>query len=280
MGAYPGSFHPPIPPPPPPPKPRRGRGVTENGIPLGHRGGLTLDTAAFGDAEGDAAGGTISVAGSYPMSKRFFFDTRLPLGISAPRGADVALFAVGNPNVGVHGDIRANKAFWITLGGGLGLPVANQRSQNEVALELPPVPHGAWNMHDFYPNAVPLSFETLFEGHISSLILRLEIDPVFYIPYEPNDEPEFVIQHAGELQIGHAIGGGLRIQGVAVPTGDNFEFSYFDGDFYQLAFEPFFAIEDELLFARVGVLLPMDEQLGPPFEQSWGFRFKTGVHID
>ena len=49
---------------------------------------------------------------------------------------------------------------------------------------------------------------------------------------------EFAFQHAAEIQVGHALGGGLRLQGVALPTfNDVYKNSYAEGDLYQLAME-------------------------------------------
>jgi hypothetical protein len=76
-----------------------------------------------------------------------------------------------------------------------------------------------------------------------------------------------------EFQLGHEIGAGVRLQGVWLATTDA-------DDNYQLAFEPFFVIEKELLFLRFGMLLPLTEPLGAPFDPAWGIRAATGIHVD
>jgi hypothetical protein len=251
-------------------------GVTENGIPLAHRGGLILDTAVFsaGDETAGAAGGALALEVGLPLARRTFLDARLPMGFAQ-------VFVLGNPNLAIRQVIGSE--FWVSIGGALGMPVLNRRTQNAgLFYQYPPIPNGLWNLHDYFPNIVPLEFNLGLEGHSGPVIIRGQIDPVVWIPYGDNDEPELVLQHAAELQIGHRIGAGLRVQGVAIPTAESFGVAYplVRDDLYQLAFEPFFAAEGDLLFARLGILLPVDEQLGPPFGQSWGFRFKTGFRVD
>lgn len=253
--------------------------MTKDGIPLAHRGGLGLDTAVFsaGNEQDGAAGGSLSVELGLPLAKRTFLDARLPMGFATA-------FVLGNPNLGIRHVL--GREVWVSLGGALGLPVVNVRTQPFGAYQYPPIPNGLWNLHDYFPNIVPLEFNLGVEGHAGRyVILRGQVDPVLWIPYSRNDEPELVIQHAAELQVGHTLGGGLRLQGVAIPTGEDYGVNYplldrGGGDLYQLAVEPFLAAEGELLFARLGILMPLDEELGPPFDVSWGFRMKAGFHID
>jgi hypothetical protein len=99
----------------------------------------------------------------------------------------------------------------------------------------------------------------------------------------------FAFQHAAEVQIGHEIAGGLRYQGVVVPTHNTnlvgTDASNFPGgtdatDRYQGALEPFFRLYKGPLYLRLGLLLPLDKPLGKPFDHTWGVRFATGFTLD
>jgi hypothetical protein len=246
--------------------------VTTEGLPRDQRGGLTLDAAFGGSGDEDFAGGALILAPSIPLTDAVFLDLSLPFAIA--RGV-----AVGNPLVGVRGVVSLSDRAWLTPHGSLGLPVLNEDSQ-EVFYLAGPIVHGLWNLGAYSPNTVPIQAGLNVEGHIGSIvILRGQINLNVLIGYEDNDESEFSIEHAAELQLGHHIGGGLRLQGVALPTYENSELRFFDGDLYQFAIEPFFAFEGDLLFARAGLLLPIDELLGPPLVQSFALRLATGFRI-
>ena len=77
------------------------------------------------------------------------------------------------------------------------------------------------------------------------------------------------------------VGGGLRAQGMALPTFDNVGVRHAVArNLYVLAIEPFLAMERNLAFLRTGLLLPFDEELGPPLEHTWGFHLTMGVRAD
>jgi hypothetical protein len=39
-------------------------------------------------------------------------------------------------------------------------------------------------------------------------------------------------------------------------------------------------MERNLAFLRTGLLLPVDEELGPPLDHTWGFHLTMGVRVD
>jgi hypothetical protein len=145
-----------------------------------------------------------------------------------------------------------------------------------------------------------LSLRAAFEAHAGVLETRAEIEPVGGFLTKRSPDPDitsvsdyFALQHAVEIQVGHAIGGGLRYQGVWVPEvnaittvtntvfladgGVTFTTTY---DHYQGMLEPFFRIYHGPFFFRLGVLMPLDTPLGPPFYRSWGARVTAGWSID
>jgi hypothetical protein len=259
--------------PPPPPKPEPG--VTEDGIPFTMRGQLGLDGGFFSAGDEDASGASIDIVGSYPLLTSTFLDVRVPLAF-APND-----FAVGNVDVGAHHVFEATDGLWLSLGGGLGMPTLNEDTSSRDAYEIGSVTSALWHFGEFWPNSVPIRASFELEGHVGDIVtLRVFTNVLVMIGYEDNDEHELAIPHAVEVQFGHEFGGGLRVQGVALPTLDSAgQGASFEGDLYQLAMEPFFSYEGDLAFARVGIMMPLDGQLGPPFVQSWGFRLATGVRL-
>jgi hypothetical protein len=261
---------------PPRQRPDREPGVSKNGLPLTMRGQIGVDGGFFSAGDEDAAGGSIDIVGGIPLTKRTFLDLRVPLAF----GPDS--FAVGNVDVGAHHVLSVVDGLWISLGGGIGLPTLNEDTFDASAYEIGSVTSAHWRFSEFWPNSVPIRASFGLEGHVGDIVtLRFFTDLAVMIGYENNDEHELAIPHAIEVQFGHELGGGLRVQGVALPTlSDAGQRTSFDDDLYQLALEPFFSYEGETAFARAGIMMPLDGQLGPPFVQSWGFRLATGVRID
>lgn len=263
MGPPPAWGAPPEPPPPPPERPAGRPGVSKAGIPLARRGGLLLDGAAFTSMYGERYGTSLDVTGSLPLTDRSFFDGILPVGFPA--------VATGNPMLGVRYVASLSKRAWLDFGGSLGVPLLSEDAQ---ILLLAAIARAFWNAHHYTPDVLPLRVGAGFEWHGGPVELRIQADPIPMFPVRARDEVELLFQHAVELQVGHGIGGGLRLQGVA-STGR---------DAYQTALEPFLSIERDLVFLRTGLVLPLDEALGPPFstksQGSWGFRLATGVRVD
>jgi hypothetical protein len=265
----------PMPPPPPPPEPPPREGVNEEGIPLGQRGGLFLDTASFAAGDGDAAAAAFLVGASIPIFGRTFVEARLPFVITPGPSA------IGNVSVSARHVFDVVDDVWITFGGGLHLPTLREDTTPRGAYELGIVPRAMWDIGDFWPDSVPLRVGASVEGHVGLITLRVIADAIVLPGFGDNEEAEFVLQHAAEFQVGHEIAGGIRLQGVALPTFESTEVGEsFERDLYQFALEPFFAYEGELLFGRLGVMMPLDGELGPPFEQSWGLKLAAGVRVD
>jgi hypothetical protein len=226
------------------------------------RGGLKLELSRLSAGDADLAFGTIDVVAQIPIRPRTFLDARLPLVVGS----------LGNPMLGVHHVARLGQSAWLSAGGAFGFPLVHRR---EDLLAKGVVQQAYWNAHEFSPETVPIMPQLGFEAHAGATLFRLEADPILYISTSGRGDPmELAFQHAAEIQLGHEIGGGLRLQGVLFATSDASDI------FYQSAMEPFFLIEHQLLFLRFGLLLPLDEQLGPPFDETWGVRAATGLRLD
>jgi hypothetical protein len=271
---------------PPPYLPRTANeplGVSPEGIPLGWRGLIGLEFAGFSDAA-EYSSFALAAIGDIPLTSHVFFTARLPVGIAL---GEFNATMIGNAMLGARGVLRPGRGFWVGLSASSGLPLVSREADQQDAYQAPPVPNALWNIHEFFPNAVPFAFGVDLEGHLPvGLVFRLEIEPVLLPPFVGGEGFEFVLQHAGEVQIGRDIGGGLRLQGVALPTFEEIdnrsEFDYIsadDGDLYQFALEPFFRLERDRYMLRTGLMMPMDSSLGPPFVRSWGLRVQLGMRL-
>ena len=185
------------------------------------------------------------------------------------------------PMLGVHGVLSIGKTTWLSVGGALGLPLLSAGTQRDKGYAGAQVPNAFWNIHEYTPSVVPIEARVAIEGEAGPVTLRGELAPVIMIPIGRSDQIEVAIMHAIEAQIGHTFGGGLRLQGVALPTFEHTNGNTLaQGDLYQLAMEPFFVVQQPRYFVRTGMMLPLDSKLGPPFVGSFGFRLGVGVRLE
>jgi hypothetical protein len=188
--------------------------------------------------------------------------------------------------VGMHHVFRPADPFWIHLGGAFGFPLLRTPT-----LETLATAQGLWDLQHFGTALVPFSLRLAVEGHAGLFEFRVDVDPVWGIsiagaPSFPFQSVQttghlFALQHALEVQLGHAIGGGLRYQGVLIATNnDALGTSGPEGDHYQGCFEPFFRLYHDPLVVRLGLLMPVDPPLGGAFQKSWGVRASMGFSLD
>lgn len=252
--------------------------VTSKGLPLAERESLSLESTItlFTDAGSVPAAFMFDLVAGFPVADRTLVDVRLPITNISDRNNGVT--SVGNLMLGVHHVISLDPHMWLTVGGAIGMPL-NPRDFNGATTTA----GGAlWNLHEVYPGIIPLYGRVAFEDHLDSIVFRAEAEPVLYAPYTDQvrgapGKAQFSLQHAVEVQFGGAIGGGLRLQGFLFPTNDG---PLGTGDVYQLGMEPFLFIEKSTLFARLGLMMPLDEELGPPAKRFVGFRFALGARFD
>jgi hypothetical protein len=234
-----------------------------------------LDSASF--SAGDSGVGSVSLflQGSIPIEGKTFIDARVPVAfVTQP-------IVIGNLSVGAHHVFRLGSGAWFTLGGSVGLPTNRASFGFDGVSQIALIPRALWDMGDYWTDSVPIKASTAVEGHIGIVTLRGFVDLAILPPIGLNDEAEVAIPHAFEVQLGHRIGGGLRLQGVVIPTGDDYSLVYgINGDLYQFAVEPFFSYEGEIAFVRSGLVIPAGGPLGTPFSEAWGFKLATGVRVD
>lgn len=246
-------------PPPPPPEVAGDLPGVKHGMPLSRRGRIAVDAAGFTQASGNASLLALALDVHIPVATRTFIDARLPMSGIFP----------GNIMLGAGRVSKVGRGGFLSYGAQIGLPLVTNGNATDFSL-----PHGTWNVHEYAARFMPIKLGFSYERVSKYFESRLDLEPVLLIPVDNPTDVNFVFQHAGEVQIGHSIGGGLRVQGVAV-TSDVFD------DAYQVSVEPFFVVRRELGFARIGLMLPIDDSVaGPAFEQAWGLRLMTGLHID
>ncbi|WP_437688374.1 hypothetical protein [Sorangium sp. So ce176] len=265
--------------PPPPPTPAPGEGTLNRAnIPLGRRGAIGVETSSFTGGDSDVSGLAVSLFARMPFSGHTFLDVRVPFGLAIDEGTDAVL---GNVTFGAHHIVHAGQRLWLTVGGAVGLATLSGQTHDHKSYEPVGASRAYWDLHEYFPSILPIHARLGAEAHFGPLIARAQLEPVLYIPLGRNEEYELAIQHAAEIQIGHSIGGGLRVQGMALPTFDNVGVRHAVArNLYVLALEPFLTIERRLTFIRTGLLLPFDEELGPPLDHTWGFRFSAGIRVD
>lgn len=251
----------------------RPSGVTKSGMPLDQRGMIGLDVAAFTPSGESSQGGqsglglrdtsvAIVVASRLQVAARGFVDVRLPLGIIDNRSF------LGNITVGGHGVVKVGRRVWLMPGGRLGLPTYSSDSQRNGG-EAILVGRTGWDADEFRADVVPLALSFGVEAHFAeSGIFRADIAPILGLPLgEGNDGVFAIVQNSLEIQYGHELGVGLRLQGLAPVDG------------YQVAAEPFFTMERGAAFFRGGIMMPMNAPFGPPFSVSWGARIALGMRL-
>jgi len=269
---------PPVAPPPPPPPPRpyppgewgpprvphdppdakRVPGTNEAGVPNAWRGRISLDTASYLATEGRNRGASANWVAILPLTDHTLFEAIAPLSsFAAP---------FGNPHFGVNHVIDVSDGLWIIAGGNFGVPLLDDDD-----FMVQSIPRAYWNANHFAHDVFPMQFRFGLDYHVSIVELRAHLEPSVWFPIHDKDEIDGAFFHSFEAQFGHEIGGGLRLQGVVVGPGS---------DNYQFAISPFFVVTRDLGFVRVGLMLPVDEELGPALERSWGMLINAGIHID
>jgi hypothetical protein len=264
---------------PPAPASSGKRALDWGNVPPSQRGAIGVETSSFTGGDSDVSGLSVALFARVPFAPHTFLDVRLPFGFAVDERTDAVL---GNAMLGAHHVASIGRTFWITVGGDVGLATLSGRTHHHSSYEPVSASRAYWDLHEYFPSILPIHARLGAEAHVGQLMIaRLQIEPVLYIPLGRNKEYEVAIQHAVELQIGHGIGGGLRAQGMALPTFDNVGVRHAVArNLYVLAIEPFLAMERNLAFLRTGLLLPFDEELGPPLDHTWGFHLTMGVRVD
>lgn len=237
-----------------------------HGVPFSRRGAISIEAAGYTSTQPDPASLDTVVALALnvhiPIATRTFADVRLPLA---------AGYLPGNIMLGVDRVSKMDPRGFLAYGLQVGLPLSVNRGVEAFSL-----PNGTWNVHEYQPHFMPIKLAFGYERMLGqSFELRVDLEPIVSLPIgDYGYNVGFTFQHAAEIQFGHRLGVGLRVQGVAITD-------QLSADAYQLAIEPYAVVQRDMGFARLGLMLPIDDSTaGPPFEQAWGLRLWTGLHID
>jgi hypothetical protein len=251
-----------------------------------------LTTTAGGTAVGVLQGkpnAAFDLVAHIPVLDHTFVDADIPVGYYG---------LIGNPMVGMHHVLRPLPRLWVSLGGAFGFPLINNTAAETFAQAT-----AWWDAERFLAFKMPFAARLGIEGHAGLVEIRAQLEPVWSVSIascaatiavnpqgctDGRDNHFFAFQHAVEIQVGHAIGGGLRYQGVLVGTDTvslvGSDQSAFGGtntiDRYQGTLEPFLRFYRDPGFFRVGLLLPLDKPLGAPFDHAWGVRAAAGFNLD
>lgn len=238
----------------------------KHGIPLDRRGVVSIEAAGYTATQPNVKDLDTVVALALnvhiPVATRTFADVRVPLA---------AGYLPGNIMLGADRVSKLDPRGFLAYGLQVGLPLSVTRGIESFSL-----PNGTWNQHEYQPHFMPFKLAFGYERMMGqSFTLRLDLEPILSVPIgDYGYNVGFTFQHAAEIQYGHGVGVGLRVQGVAISD-------QLSPDAYQFSVEPFAVVQRDMGFARLGLLLPIDDSIaGPPFEQAWGLRLWTGFHID
>lgn len=246
-------------------------------MPWALRGGFALDTATATPTDDDFTAMSARVLASMPLTSHVFLDARLPLGVAISRSTTAS---VGNASLGIRGVVELGSDTWVNVSGAIGLPLLSGAAQRASG-GAPMIPMAFWDVQDYMPSLLPLELRVGLEKRMDIVSIRAEIAPVLMMPVGRSDEVEVAFLHAAEIEAGRVVSAGFRLQGVALPTTKDLAYTTpAEGTPYQAAMEPFVVVRHGAYFARTGLLLPLDEPLGPPLVKSFGFRLALGVRFE
>jgi hypothetical protein len=191
-----------------------------------------------------------------------------PLGDSITEDA----FALGNPTVGVHYADTLIPTVALLAGGTISVsPNLDPALDTRLATYLGAASRAAFDQHRLTAEYLFIRPRVGVEVRFASVFYyRGDLCPVVWIPIGENaDDAELVIDQGNEIEAraDMGLGGGLRFQQALFPTTDDNGIFDDDVDRAQTALEPYFVYEpDKGFFARLGLLVALDEPLGFGFD--------------
>lgn len=191
------------------------------------------------------------------VTRHLFLDGDLPAALLGAPSDTAAL--LGNPMIGAHYAARFNRRTSGFLGVRVGIPIAGA-SKPDFADELAwnATTTRAWNdPYRFVPRAVPLSASAGVEIDLAPVFLQANLSPGLLLGTEGHATSYLDAAATAGLRTRAGLEVGLRAQGTFVLAAA--------ADHAQLAVEPFlgYASPERVgLYARYGLLVPLDEPLG------------------
>jgi hypothetical protein len=219
---------------------------------------------------------TWGFVGQIELTDTVYLDVELPWTYASyefgfgGRGEDA--FFLGNPTVGVHYADKVHRKVGFFAGGTLSVsPLINPDGETVLGAYLASAERAYFDMYRTFPEFMFIRPRVGVEVQIiQPLYFRADLAPVIWIPIGDDfDEVQFVVDQGNEIEARAdvGVGGGLRVQQVIIAT-DLLSSTGRRDDRVQLAMEPYFVYEpDEGFFARLGLLVALDEPGGFGFDR-------------
>jgi hypothetical protein len=231
--------------------------------------------AFFGDINIVAMG--FAAVGQIELVDHVYLDAEIPWGVLTAEGAGQreTRGVFGNITLGAHYADTAtdNIAWW--AGGTLSVPtmlMSDPEVDQVLVASSAVAARGLYDAHRFFPEVLSLRPGGGVELKFGIFRYRGDLRLANHIPLDGQDFELFMEQgNEGEVRADFGLGGGLRFQEV---------FTWTEDDLVQTALEPFVGYEPpgSGFLARFGVMLALDESLGPFPDQGKvaAFRFTLG----
>jgi hypothetical protein len=192
-------------------------------------------------------------------------------------GSGDSTFRVGNPFVGAVYSLM-DKSIKLTVGGGIGIPLASFPSDSEVAslsyLHATAI-RGFWDLWLWRSQTLGIVFPAqLVLDELPLVIIRGDAAGGALIAVGGDEKSGLLLQLGGEAGLDLSlIELGARLQLVWIPL-DN-------GDNAQTAVEPYIRLGVKPAYVRLGLLINLDKPLGFAFDSDgyWGIRLNAGIEF-
>jgi hypothetical protein len=198
----------------------------------------------------------------YEIAAQVFLDASLPVAANIDGADGKTRFGMGNPTLGAHYASASEDVTWY-VGGRASIPLVRLMDDNtqSVASALGGLSTALYDLHLWTDYLPVVGFGGLEARVATPLFVRAELAPGFLIPMRDAEKLEFMYQLRAELEGRSEAGwgGGGALQFVHLPG--------FDGDNAQASLEGFGSYDNGSLFARLGLLLALDEPLGFGFDK-------------
>ncbi|WP_437896626.1 hypothetical protein [Sorangium sp. So ce124] len=230
----------------------------------------------------------------FEPTPNLFINLKFPLALSFDGPGDAedldrqSRAALGNPTFTLYYSDAGRKLTWYA-GGRAGLPLgAIDGLDWHVARGYSAMAMAWYDLHLWSANSLPIGGLGGIEYRFGrSFVLRAGGDLTFFVPVgdgvrrgfiDDSDDLEAVFQAKvePELQSRSGFGGGVALQTVWVP-------SSIYNDRGQVSLLPYFVYDSQkTFFMRAGLLLALDEPLGPAFDRDRvaSLYLQFGGHID
>lgn len=257
---------------------------------FGYRGGLELDVAPVSAGTSNVAFFGATAVAQVPVFRNLLVTAELPMSFASGDAlGDAETFALGNLSLGSHWAFDVENEFAVRLGGLIAIPtmLVNPDAADAgrvTASYFAAAARGLADYHRYAAGYLGIRFGGDLEAYLSpNLIFRTSAYPAIYAPVREtgggalvaslaDSDAQFFIDQVNELEyrLDSGLGLGVRVQEVFTLTAD---------DKIQTAVEPFLAYEaqDSGLTARLGAFLPLDEGIGPFWEEGNPVAVRTSI---